>query len=127
MLSTGLSPSHMERWQHYSQDPNAPALYSLRRKALSEARASTLLDDRIEYLCRLATGKSVLDIGIVEHTSDARYHPGWLHGHLARCAARCLGVDVLQDEVNTLRTRGYNVLCADITQGPLSEQFDLIV
>ena len=66
----------------------------------------------MKYLCDLAAGKSVLDIGVVNHTLDATDSPEWLHGNLRRSASKCLGVDVLESEIAKLRERGFNVLCA---------------
>jgi 2-polyprenyl-3-methyl-5-hydroxy-6-metoxy-1,4-benzoquinol methylase len=117
----------MKRWQTYSKDPNKPELFDLRKNAIRQARSGQLINDRIAYLCSLATGKSVLDIGVVEHTQDAAESPLWLHGHLKRCAASCLGVDLLEEEVEHLRAKGYDVTCADITKAPLPGEFDLIV
>jgi 2-polyprenyl-3-methyl-5-hydroxy-6-metoxy-1,4-benzoquinol methylase len=117
----------MQRWLHYSKDPNALEVMERRRAAVTKARTSQLVSDRVEYLCQLVAGKSVLDIGVVEHTREATENPSWLHGNLRRHATRCLGVDVLAEEVEYLRTRGYNVLCADITEAPLAEKFDVII
>lgn len=117
----------MERWQHYSADPNTRELANLRRDAVSRARTHRLIGDRVAYLCGLARGKNVLDIGVVEHTREAVDNPGWLHGNLRREAATCLGVDILEQEVADLRRQGYNVLCADVSRQPLSQTFDLIV
>src|SRR5258705_11157420 len=120
----GGSCPTMESWQNYSRDPNTPELYVLRREAIERARTGRVVDDRVEYLCRLVEGRSVLDIGVVEHTSSAAESPEWLHGNIKRRAARCLGVDVLEQEVAKLRARGFDVVCADITREPLAQQFD---
>ena len=117
----------MNPWQTYSQDPNSPELLSLRRAAIRKARTGRLAANRVEYLCGLAAGKSVLDIGVVEHTSGAAANPGWLHGKLKLAAAHCLGVDVLEAEVARLRQQGYDVVCADVTRAPLAQKFDLII
>ena len=117
----------MNPWQTYSNDPNAPELLKLRRDAIRTARTGRLVASRVEYLCGLAAGKSVLDIGVVEHTSSAAEHSGWLHGDLKRAAARCLGVDVLAEEVAKLRAQGYDVVCADVTRAPLPHKFDLVI
>jgi SAM-dependent methyltransferase len=117
----------MQRWHDISLDPNDPKVMDLRRDAISKARAELPVTDRISYLCNLVHGKSVLDIGVVEHTREAVNSPGWLHGHLKRHAARCLGVDVLGSEVEYLKQQGYNVVLADITQAPLAEKFDVII
>ena len=117
----------MQRWQEISRDPNAPEVMSMRQAAISQARTCVLIPDRIAYLCNLASGKSVLDIGVVEHTREAVDSPGWLHGHLHRHAKHCLGVDVLESEIDHLRSLDYDVICADITLAPLPQTFDLIM
>jgi SAM-dependent methyltransferase len=117
----------MKRWQSYSKDPNAPELLALRRNSIRKATAGGLIYDRVAYLCGLATGRSVLDIGVVEHTRTAVENPNWLHGKLKLCAARCIGVDVLEEEVKYLCGRGYDVACADITKAPVPGKFDLII
>ncbi len=115
------------RWQDISSDPNSRAVMEWRRQALAHTRARTLIPDRVEYLCQLAAGKRVLDIGVVEHTVAATREPSWLHERLCRASRACLGVDILSAECDHLRERGYNVLCADITREALPETFDLIV
>jgi SAM-dependent methyltransferase len=117
----------MKRWQDYSRDPNTPEIYALRQEAVGRARSPSLVKDRVRYLSALVEGKSVLDIGVVEHTTGAADSPEWLHGNLRKHASRCLGVDVLAPEVASLRERGFNVVCADITQKPLEERFDVII
>ena len=117
----------MQRWHDLSSDPNDPKVMDARRVAISRARTEKSIVDRVAYLCELVAGKSVLDIGVVEHTRDAATSRDWLHGHLKRHAARCLGVDVLEEEVKYLRAQGYEVILADITQSPLPEKFDIII
>lgn len=117
----------MQCWQTISNDPNAPEVIEARRGVIAKARTRTLVFDRVTYLCQLVAGKSVLDIGIVEHTRDAGKDPSWLHGHLRRHAKSCLGVDILEAEVDHLKSLGYEVICADLTQAPLPLTFDVIV
>lgn len=117
----------MQRWHEYSRDPNAPEVMERRGKVLREARARKLVYDRAGYLCNLVAGKSVLDIGIVEHTREACESSNWLHRHLCGSASRCLGVDILATEIDRLRAEGFDVVCADITVKPLPEKFDVII
>jgi SAM-dependent methyltransferase len=117
----------MQRWHKISKDPNAPEVMAQRRAAIAEARTGQLVYDRVTYLCQLVTGKSVLDIGVVEHTREAAESPSWLHGNLRRCAARCLGVDTLTEEVRHLNEKGYEVVVADITKAALPQKFDVII
>jgi SAM-dependent methyltransferase len=51
----------------------------------------------------------------------------WLHGKLCEAAKKCVGVDVLTEELEQLRLRGYDVRNVDLTHGPLDETFDIIV
>jgi len=117
----------MQRWQDISNDPNAAEVMISRRAAIAQARTGMLIPDRVAYLCELAAGKSVLDIGVVEHTRDAVTSPAWLHGNLRRHAKSCRGVDILESEVEHLKSLGYDVICADITRAALPETFDLII
>lgn len=98
-----------------------------RSAALRHARTGKLVFDRAAYLSGLVVGRNVLDVGVVEHTQDACESPQWLHRHLCRSAARCRGVDILPSEVEYLRSRGFDVVCADITVKPLTERFDVVV
>jgi SAM-dependent methyltransferase len=117
----------MGRWRAYSEDPNAPEVLRRRREAVTRTLTRRLVEDRVDYLCGLAEHKSVLDIGVVDHTSRATRSPQWLHGRIRERAFRCLGVDVIDSEVADLRRRGYDVICADLTRAPLPMKFDLII
>jgi 2-polyprenyl-3-methyl-5-hydroxy-6-metoxy-1,4-benzoquinol methylase len=117
----------MNQWRDISADPNDPALLNFRREAITKARAGKSIKDRVAYLSALVRNKSILDIGIVEHTPDAHKSPGWLHRHLCNSAAKCLGVDILEADVTALRASGYNVVVHDIVRQPLPQKFDVIV
>jgi len=69
----------------------------------------------------------VLDVGIVDHTLAAAADDTWLHRRLCRVARSCPVVDVLSDEIDRLRARGFNVLCHDLSETPLDETFELVV
>jgi 2-polyprenyl-3-methyl-5-hydroxy-6-metoxy-1,4-benzoquinol methylase len=100
---------------------------NFRRAAIAKARSASLVSGRVAYLCGLVAGKSVLDIGVVEHTLRAAEHSQWLHAHLRRHAAECIGVDILETEVKYLNERGYNVIVADVARAPLARTFDVII
>lgn len=115
----------MTAWRAINRDPNSDLVRQERRRKLLAARSNELTFDRNRFLAEIVRGKSVLDVGIVNHTMDATDDPAWLHGHLAREARRCLGVDILKPEIDQLKKR-FNVLVADITAGPLEDHFDVI-
>lgn len=117
----------MENWQATSSDPNSPSLLNYRRAEISSAKQLELVVDRISYLSDLARGRDVLDVGVVEHYIGAKDSPEWLHQHIAKAAASCLGVDLLEPEIAKLAEAGFNVRVADLTKDPLSRRFDLIV
>ncbi len=117
----------MQRWFEISRDPNSPEVMQSRRTILAASRGENLINSRIEYLCDLVKEKSVLDVGVVEHTSQAMNSPNWLHKHLYNSAKTCLGVDILDEEIKNLQSLGFNVIHADITKQPLDQKFDVII
>ena len=116
----------MAHWSQILSDPNAPAVRAQRVSLLRKARAP-VISDRIAHLRDIARGKSVLDIGVVEHNSQAFDNPYWLHRHLSEVAGRIVGIDILEPECRRLREHGYDIRCIDLTQTSLEEKFDLIV
>ncbi len=117
----------MTRWTDLSDDPNAPVVSQERWKVIQGRRAGSLIPDRTAYLCAAVAGRSLLDIGVVAHTKEAIADPGWLHGHLSRSASKSLGVDILPESVEFLKSEGFNVRLADLTREPLEETFEAIV
>lgn len=117
----------MASWQEVSDDPNSPEAIAYRDNLL-RACHQPLADDRIDYLAGVAKGKRVLDIGVVDHTTDTRGAKGdkWLHGQIAEASASCLGVDILEDAVEALRKDGFNVICHDVTQDRLDQTFEVV-
>lgn len=117
----------MANWTEISCNPNSAEVLAFRIRALAMARYGKLIPDRIAYLCHKASGKSVLDIGVVEHFSGSSENDEWLHGKLCQHAGSCLGVDILEKEVQELRNKGYDVVVWDVTDKALPRKFDLIV
>lgn len=113
-------------WKSISNDPNSPKLIEERKSAVQRAKAAPVRD-RLAYLEQLAQGKSVLDIGVVDHLTGQETSENWLHGRLAAKAAKILGVDILPEAVEVLQKQGYNVRLQNVIESPLAEQFDLIV
>lgn len=116
----------VRRWTDLAADPMDPTAIHHRRHLLRAARR-TPVSDRVDYLCSLAAGRAVLDIGVVDHSLANGRQERWLHGELAAVARTCLGVDILADEIAKLRERDYNVTAIDITTESLEDRFDLVV
>jgi 2-polyprenyl-3-methyl-5-hydroxy-6-metoxy-1,4-benzoquinol methylase len=116
-----------KRWFEISENPNSAEVLSSRRNELKKVRSSKLIKNRIEYLVGLALGKSVLDIGVVEHFEGSAMEKTWLHQHIVRAADSCLGIDILESGVNALRIAGYNVIVHNVMESPLPYKYELIV
>lgn len=86
-----------------------------------------LYKDKIDWIVRFVAGKKVLDLGCVRHNMEETQKEHWLHGIIARRAASVLGVDYLEEAVNALREKGYNVVCANVETMKLGDRFEVIV
>ena len=116
----------MKRWAEITPDPNSLQAKAFRLDTLRRAYALPVVS-RIPYLAKLAGGKRVLDVGVVEHTAVHETKQDWLHREIAKSAAYCLGVDVLEADIKILQTTGYNVQVCDITREDPGDRFELIV
>ena len=83
---------------------------------------------RFEIISQFCRDKEVLDIGCVQHDVINADLDGWLHHHVVKTSSYTLGVDYVEDAVNALVKRGYNVVHGDVNK-PLSidREFDVIV
>jgi 2-polyprenyl-3-methyl-5-hydroxy-6-metoxy-1,4-benzoquinol methylase len=84
-------------------------------------------DHKLNYVCARAEGKSVLDLGCVSHNVDNEESRYWLHKALKQVAAELVGLDYLPEAVETLKQRGYDVVCGDAQDYDLGRKFDVIV
>ena len=50
-----------------------------------------------------------------------------MHGKILQEASNCIGVDILSDDIEKLRTKGLNVKCVDFQVSSWEEKFDVIV
>lgn len=113
-------------WTRFSDDPNNREAKKAVHEYLLSVRSVHADRDLMGFIESLVAGKSVLDIGVVEHSARYFDQPGWRHGRIARLARRALGVDILEPLVQELKARGYNVVCADATSdADLGERFDV--
>ena len=80
-----------------------------------------------DWIIPYVQGKKVLDLGCVCHSLGETESDDWLHKIICSHASSVLGVDYLEEEVNILRERGYNIVCADVQALDLKEKFEVIV
>lgn len=77
-------------------------------------------------LCR---GRSVLDIGCIDHSADTAFGLGetWLHHRIRGVAAELVGLDLLAGEAARLNAAGYDIRTEDATDFDLGRTFDVVV
>lgn len=88
--------------------------------------------DRLDYLKRVCDGKKVLHIGCCGIISKLSKEPeNYLHGALCKVAAKVVGVDTDQGELEELRRAGFTDLhfgdANRIDEIDLGEQFDIVL
>lgn len=108
----------VRHWSELAPDPMDPEAIAQRQESLSAARRAPI-PDRVKYLQALVSGKRVLDLGVVDHSSNTDRSPHWLHARLVAVAGDVLGIDIIADEIDRLSDRGFNVACMDVTKGEL--------
>ncbi len=86
-----------------------------------------LYKDKTDWLIPFVDKKKVLDLGCVRHNLEETEKDGWLHGLICERASSVLGVDYLEKEVKELKSRGYNVVCANVENMKFDEKFELVV
>ncbi|MBX7103273.1 MAG: class I SAM-dependent methyltransferase [Gemmataceae bacterium] len=116
----------MPRWTELSLDPNSQIAIESRMATVTAARRP-VTTDKLAYIRDLVRGKRVLDVGVVEHFLEAERDERWLHHHVSKSAAYCLGVDILAEPVQKLKAQGYNVAVCDITRDPINDTFDVMI
>lgn len=114
------------RWTSISRDPNAAAVLRWRDELLAATHRPPVRR-RLDHLRDLARGRRVLDVGVVEHFVENQRRDTWLHGQLVEVAASCRGIDILDDDVEQLRDKGYDVEVHDLTAGPTADRYELVV
>ncbi len=85
-------------------------------------------DERVKMILdEIGQGKSILDLGCVDHSHLNEKSPDWVHKFLYEKSKDVMGVDFEKDEVNILRKKGYNVICDDVEKMNLGRTFDVII
>jgi len=85
------------------------------------------LVDYEKYIKQEVTNKSVLDIGICEHTIERMNSKNWKHRIILDNSNYCLGIDIDKILINKLLEQKYNVKYCDATSDDfLGEKFDII-
>ena len=115
------------KWNEISKDPNDPSLRRRRSLHLRSLRSDRPIKNRVEFLVEKCRGKIVLDVGVVEHFSEASGSETWLHAKICDVAKSCIGVDILEGEIEKLKHKGYNLFCHNFEEKKLDKKFDIII
>jgi 2-polyprenyl-3-methyl-5-hydroxy-6-metoxy-1,4-benzoquinol methylase len=119
-------------WRDHGSHPNGEGPLRYRHKQLTRA-ATYMRGSRIEAVCAVARDKKVLDLGCVSHSFTLRSGGGnmWLHDHVVKAAAECVGADYDEVGIKEMQEAGYDVVQVDITGDltPILERgpFDVVV
>lgn len=114
-------------WTQISDDPNDRQARDAVRTLLPSLRRVHTDTDLLGFILKAAQGRSVLDIGVVEHSARYIDRETWRHGKIAAAATRCIGIDIIEPLVNDLNVRGFDVRCVDATSDvDMGERFGLV-
>lgn len=114
-------------WTKLTRDPVDQNVRRTVRDWLLARRNDLPNNDYDAFLVEQVKGKSVLDIGICEHTLERINSPKWKHRLIKDNAARCVGVDIVEDLVEALVAKGFDVVCQDATSDAyLGQTFDVV-
>ncbi len=85
---------------------------------------------REEIILNVTAGKDVLDCGGVDHWAfEQKLTTGeWLHAKIHRSAKSCLGIDILDANVEKINQQGkYKFLAANVEELKFDSEFDVVV
>ncbi|NCP25161.1 MAG: class I SAM-dependent methyltransferase [Erythrobacter sp.] len=118
--------SATSHWRGIGQNPIAPSVCAHVKAQLEECYRGPILELG-PFWEAIMKNKSVLDIGVVEHSREFTERAGWRHEIFKELASSIMGVDILEDEVEYLRQRGYDVQTCDATsENDLGKCFETV-
>ena len=118
----------MFNWHNISNDPNNKEAIQKTFDYLMDARIIKNEGMAFDYVLDKIQGLDVLDIGVCEH--DLKYidSHGWKHRRVVDASSSTLGIDIIEELVDKLIAKGFNIKIADATSNEdLNERFDAIV
>lgn len=114
-------------WTKRTSDPLNPGMRDAIVEYLHDIRRPLPSNNYDEYLVAEIAGKSVIDIGVCEHTSERMGSAAWKHSLIREHAREVVGVDIIEDLVEDLQKRGMDVVVCDATSDTyLGRTFDVI-
>ena len=113
-------------WSEIGRNPIAPSVCEHVKAQLAECYRGPIFGLG-PFWESIMKDKSVLDIGVVEHSREFMEREGWRHRIFRDHASSIVGIDILEPEVEYLRQRGYDVQVCDATSDTdLGKRFDTV-
>jgi len=84
-------------------------------------------DPKISYVTNRCRGKTVLDLGCVQHDPAWENSKRWLHKAIKLVAKDVTGLDLYKPGVDTLVQKGYNIVHGNAEHFVFDKAFDVIV
>ncbi len=85
-----------------------------------------LIADRWDVMEGLIEGKSVLDLGCVDHEAENEVNSHWLHRKVKNVASDVLGIDYQEEDVKQLKDKGYHVQVGNVECLDLGRTFEVV-
>lgn len=86
-----------------------------------------LITDRWDIIQDWIRDKDVLDLGCVDHEAKQEEGKDWLHRKIRSHSKTTLGVDYQAQEVERLRSKGYDVVQGNVETLELGRKFDVVL
>jgi SAM-dependent methyltransferase len=117
----------MKNWRELSTDPNAKAVRAFLHGQISDAYGPRV-EDFQRFICEFVRERTVLDIGVIGHVIERFDDGDFRHGFIKKFASRLVGIDILEEPVNHLRSLGFDVRVMDATSDTdIGERFERVV
>jgi 2-polyprenyl-3-methyl-5-hydroxy-6-metoxy-1,4-benzoquinol methylase len=114
-------------WTAQTTDPTNDEMLD-RMLAYLQSIRRTAGTDYVDWLLQQVRNKSCLDIGAIEHDLSFTERPTWKHKLVSEASSRTVGIDILEDYVETLKQRGYDIRSCDATSDEfIGETFDVVI
>lgn len=113
-------------WTEISRNPISADVEAYLLENLSTAYKGRFASYR-DVIEKFTKNKTVLDIGVVEHSREFIERPQWKHRIISQHAKRAVGCDILEFEVEYIRQLGFDIHLVDATsESDLGERFELV-
>ncbi len=114
-------------WTKKTTDPLDPVVRNAIIRHLNKIRVALPNNNYDQYIFDKVKNKSVLDIGVCEHTMVRIESNKWKHNILKNAASKIVGIDIIQSLVDFLVSQGFDVrLCDATSDEDLNERFDVV-